>query len=238
MKRYEEVYKDIEKKILSGSFPAGSYLPSENELKEEFLVSRETIRKALNLLMNAGLIQKKQGKGSMVIERKLLNFPVSGLTSYKELQRQQGFTSKTKVVKLFKKKINALDAERTGFPLDSEVWYLLRERLIDGKSVVLDEDILLTSFIPNLTVEIAENSIYDYFENELGLEIAYAEKEITISSVNDEDKLYLALSTNDINVVSIKSRVYLSDSTLFQYTESRHRVDKFRFVDFARRNKI
>ncbi|GAA0499082.1 hypothetical protein GCM10008986_27770 [Salinibacillus aidingensis] len=37
------------------------------------------------------------------------------------------------------------------------------------------------------------------------------------------------------SIVVIKSLVYLEDTSLFQYTESRHRPDKFRFVDFARR---
>lgn len=37
------------------------------------------------------------------------------------------------------------------------------------------------------------------------------------------------------NVVVVRSQVYLEDASQFQYTESRHRPDKFRFVDFARR---
>ena len=36
-------------------------------------------------------------------------------------------------------------------------------------------------------------------------------------------------------VVVVKSYTYLEDRSLFQYTESRHRTDKFKFVDFARR---
>ncbi|MNR28730.1 Trehalose operon transcriptional repressor [compost metagenome] len=37
------------------------------------------------------------------------------------------------------------------------------------------------------------------------------------------------------HVVVVRNFVYLEDTTLFQYTESRHRLDKFQFVDFARR---
>lgn len=36
-------------------------------------------------------------------------------------------------------------------------------------------------------------------------------------------------------IVVVKNYIYFDDATLFQYTESRHRPDKFRFVDFARR---
>ncbi|GAY77341.1 trehalose operon transcriptional repressor [Sporolactobacillus inulinus] len=40
------------------------------------------------------------------------------------------------------------------------------------------------------------------------------------------------------HVVVVRSLVYLENAQLFQYTESRHRADKFRFVDFARRDHM
>ena len=39
-------------------------------------------------------------------------------------------------------------------------------------------------------------------------------------------------------LVCVKSYTYLEDATLFQYTISKHRPDKFRFVEFARKNTI
>lgn len=39
-------------------------------------------------------------------------------------------------------------------------------------------------------------------------------------------------------LVCVKSYTYLEDATLFQYTESKHRPDKFRFVEFARRSHM
>ena len=39
-------------------------------------------------------------------------------------------------------------------------------------------------------------------------------------------------------VVCVKSYTYLEDATLFQYTIAKHRPDKFRFVDFARRTEL
>ena len=45
------------------------------------------------------------------------------------------------------------------------------------------------------------------------------------------------LDMGDYNmVVVVKSHTYLENNTLFQCTESRHRPDKFRFVDLAKRN--
>ena len=39
-------------------------------------------------------------------------------------------------------------------------------------------------------------------------------------------------------LVCVRSYTYLDDATLFEYTISKHRPDKFRFVDFTRRSEI
>ena len=64
------------------------------------------------------------------------------------------------------------------------------------------------------------------------LDISYAQKEITIDFVNDEDKTYLDLKPKDRHVVSVRSHVYLANNNVFQYTESRHQVDKFPLLSF------
>ena len=46
-------------------YPPHTLLPSEKQLIDIYGASRETIRKALNLLRSTGYIQKKQGKGSI-----------------------------------------------------------------------------------------------------------------------------------------------------------------------------
>ncbi|MGF6240471.1 MULTISPECIES: GntR family transcriptional regulator [Paraburkholderia] len=56
----------IEQEILSGRLPFGQQLESEHELVERFAVSRNTVRKGLDLLTNGGLITRKGGIGSFV----------------------------------------------------------------------------------------------------------------------------------------------------------------------------
>jgi GntR family trehalose operon transcriptional repressor len=236
MKAYELIYNSLEGSILKGQYAADEFLPSENQLVKQFHVSRDTIRKALNKLMANGYIQKIQGKGSLVLKRDQLRFPVSGLTSYKELQLSAGYQSQTRVVRLKKIRIDADLANRTGFMLEDEVFVLTRIRQIDNSNIIIDHDLLLTSVVPYLDTEIAEDSIYNYFENKLGLTISFAEKEITVEPLKAEDHQYLDLNEQDNNIVVIRSRVFLANAQQFQYTESRHRADKFKFYDFARRN--
>ncbi|EMB77257.1 GntR family regulatory protein [Streptococcus mutans 5SM3] len=43
------------------------------------------------------------------------------------------------------------------------------------------------------------------------------------------------MKSQDVYMALIRSRVYLSSTQQFQYTESKHKIDKFKFVNFARR---
>lgn len=233
MKKYQEIFNDLQEKILNGSYLAGVLLPTEKELQDQYKVSRDTVRKALRLLTEKGLIQKVQGRGSQVLKQELLNFPVSGLTSYKELVDGLGLNSQTRVISLDLMTVDEQTALQTGFPEGSQVWKLLRTRSIDGIVSVLDLDYLAKDCVPNLTQEIAQTSIYAHLEEELGLDISYAQKEITIQASTERERLLM--DNQDDYLVLIRSRVYLGDTRQFQYTESRHKIDKFQFVDFARR---
>ncbi|HFI0577639.1 TPA: trehalose operon repressor [Streptococcus suis] len=233
MKKYQEIYNDLKEKIRTNIYPAERSLPTEQQLQEMYGVSRDTVRKALAMLTEGGLIQKVQGRGSMVLKQEILNFPVSGLTSYQELTASLQLSSQTEVVSLDMLTVNSSLASLTGFEPFSKVWKVVRTRSIDGKISVVDTDYLAVELVPDLTIEIAQKSIYQYLEGQLGLDIAYAQKEITVEPTSREERDLM--QSQDDYLVLIKSRVYLGDTRQFQYTESKHKIDKFRFVDFARR---
>ncbi|SFA94854.1 trehalose operon repressor [Clostridium frigidicarnis] len=233
--KYLSIYNDIVGKIENGIYEINDKLPSEHILMKEYNVSRDTIRKALNILEQNGYIQKTKGKGSFVLDINKFNFPVSGVVSFKELTDKIGKDSETKVESL--KCIFPRTSMAKSLELNPEdkVWEVIRARTLDKEKIILDKDYVAQKFVENLTEEICKDSLYNYIENELGLKIAYSKKEITVQMATEEDKKYLDMKNFDMIVV-VKSYTYLDDTSLFQYTESRHRPDKFVFVDFARRH--
>lgn len=66
--RYVTVYDKLFKKINEGNFPEGSRLPSEPDLAKQLGVSRTTLRQALALLQDDGLIKNIRGKGNYIIK--------------------------------------------------------------------------------------------------------------------------------------------------------------------------
>lgn len=63
---YSQLKEVIVKKIDNGEYPTGSKIPSENELCEEFGLSRPTVRQAVSELVSEGKLQIIKGKGTFV----------------------------------------------------------------------------------------------------------------------------------------------------------------------------
>ncbi|KUP04418.1 trehalose operon transcriptional repressor [Bacillus coahuilensis p1.1.43] len=232
--KYQLIFKELADRIKRGEYPPHTKLPSEHELVDTYQTSRETIRKALNLLSQKGYIQKIHRKGSVVLDINKFDFPISGLVSFKEIMKKMNEDAETIVHSVTVEKPNHVLQSQMNIGKDEQVYKVVRSRKIDGEAIILDIDYFLKRYVAVLDAEIAKGSIYEYLENEVGLQISFAKKEIVVESCTEDDKMWLDLLEYD-HVVVVKNYVYLDHAQLFQYTESRHRLDKFRFVDFARR---
>lgn len=68
VKVFEQVAKQIEKRILVGELRSGDRLPTERELAEQFHVSRTAVREAMKILAQKGLVDMRPGRGTIVID--------------------------------------------------------------------------------------------------------------------------------------------------------------------------
>lgn len=230
------IVQDLAQKIHHHLYEVGDYLPSENQLTELYGASRNTIRKSLDQLTEMGFIQKIKGKGSMVLDFQRYAFPISGITSFKELNQSMGMSAHTQVLNQA-----TLTQLPEGFklPEDSvkQCFYLERLRMVDGQPSVYDVDCLLSPPINDFPTIKDDESIYEILEGQMNFSISYATKEITVEQVDEPIRAGLQLD-HDQPAVVVKSKVYLEDTTLIQLTHSYHHPDKFRFIDFARRRKL
>ena len=236
LNKYNQIYREISNDIQEGRYVKDDVLPSEHRLVETFDVSRETVRKALNLLQENGFIQKMKGKGSVVIYDSSMDFTVSHLTSFKEIQQLKTKKYTTTVAGLeqypaeqFPRVMQAL-----GLAPEDRVWQLMRQRKHEGETHIVDMDYFIVDMMPGLSAGIAEDSIYEYIEKRLGLTIAYSHKEITFDTMTDEE-IELFGHSEPPYVATVRSVVHLNDARPFQYNISKHLASEFKFVEFSRR---
>lgn len=64
--KYESLYHHLKNQILNGTLKYGDKIPPENELASQFSLSRYTVRRAIELLTNEGLLEKRHGSGTFV----------------------------------------------------------------------------------------------------------------------------------------------------------------------------
>ncbi|WP_407929205.1 trehalose operon repressor [Agrilactobacillus fermenti] len=232
--KYLSIAQDLSSKIKYGQYPVGDKLPSEAALMRLYGTSRDTIRKALEELTNNGLIQKVKGKGSIVLNTSRFTFPISGITTFSELNQRQQMHALTKIINLEERALPENIADQVAVEQRATT-FVRRLRQIEQEPIVVDEDYVLKSIVPHIPRSVAENSLYKYFEQELNLDIAYATKSITVEPGDDYTCQLLNLPAKSL-VVIVRSLTYLADTSFFQYTTSLHRPDRFKFIDFARRS--
>jgi GntR family transcriptional regulator len=95
--RYRAIADELRARVSAGEFGAGRLLPSESELSSSFHVSRVTVRKALELLRDEGLIDARQGFGWFVSTDPVRQ-PLARLGTIEEQLGELGRSSERKVV--------------------------------------------------------------------------------------------------------------------------------------------
>lgn len=73
----DEVSEQIRNSIASGEMPVGAKLPVEKELSDMYGVGRSTIREAVSVLSNIGMLRVMQGKGTFVVSQRATNEPIA-----------------------------------------------------------------------------------------------------------------------------------------------------------------
>ncbi|HEL2052091.1 TPA: GntR family transcriptional regulator [Streptococcus suis] len=235
MSKYKKVYADIKEKIEQNIWQANQEMPTENELMEIYSYSKDTIRKALSLLEMDGYIQKRQGRNSIILDHNLVRKPfVSELKTVSELNRSAHHQVQTELTNLYIVQGQPEVMKELEVDEKTDLYRVSRVRTIDGERLEYEISYFDRRIVPYLSKEIAEKSIYQYLEEELGLQISHSRREISFRFANEEEKSLLDLADYDM-VVSVTSTTYLADGRPFQYGTITYRPDKVTFVSMAKR---
>lgn len=236
--KFEMIYKDLKEKIESQEYTYQELLPSENTMVDIYHCSRNTIRRAVAELAEQGYVQSLHGKGVRIIYQPIdpASFTIGGIESFKESATRNRKKTRTEVIQFAEIVCDERISAKTGFPIDSELYYIQRVRFLEEKALILDINMFLKSIVPGLTPAIAKESIYEYIENELEMSIVTSKRKMTVERTTEIDEKYLEL--DDYNCLAVVSgQTYNADGIMFEYTQSRHRPDYFCFQDTATRKK-
>ena len=231
---YYNIYEGLRDRILEGKYPYQTLIPSESKLTSIYSCSHNTVRKALSVLMLHGFVQPIRGKGVLVIYRpdRRANFVLGDIETFKEAAARNGLEAKTKVLKFERVVADKTLAGLTGFMPGDTLLSLERVRVFDGKALIRDKNYFLDSLLPGLTPRIAEDSVYAYAENVLGMRIVTSNRTVTMDYATAEDRERMDLLDFDMLAV-VTNHTFNAQGAMFESTQSRHRPDYFTFHNTA-----
>ena len=126
--RYHQIADELRMRVTSGEYAAGRLMPSEAELSEEFAVSRVTVRKALEVLRDEGLVNARQGFGWFVAGETVRQ-PLARLATIEDQMRASGMKPERRILEFAFEKAPKEGARSLG---SSQVLRVRRVNLADG----------------------------------------------------------------------------------------------------------
>ena len=87
----DQVLDILVERITNGVYPPGSQLPPEEQLREEFNVSRSTIRAAVSRLEDRKLVHRQRGVGTYISKHLKISNPLNEFIEFRNLIREHGY---------------------------------------------------------------------------------------------------------------------------------------------------
>ncbi|WP_278279540.1 MULTISPECIES: GntR family transcriptional regulator [Clostridium] len=223
--------EELEREILDGKFDYDKKLPTEEELMERFNVSRNTIRKAIEVLVGKGYIYQVHGSGVFLREfSKPGCVPMWDMSGLTRTFSKDKLTSRLLDLSL----IEANDelAEKMKCKIHTKLYHVRRVRYMNDEPFTIEESFFNKDIILYLNEDICKKSIYDYIINDLKLKIKFADKIISCEKLNKDEALLLHLNEGDPSLI-VENTVFLSNGTIFDFSREKYNYTRSKLLSLA-----
>ena len=232
---YQKIITSLKKSIDDGEY-SDMRLPDERSLAESYSVSRSSIKRALGLMADQGIIFKKRGSGTFVNPLYLKqgsSFSYSG----KNLGITDSFNANGQKpgVKVLKFDVVHPDKDLQDnlFLKPSEFVYSFeRLRFLDDVPFMIETGYIPIKLAPELSEQIASESSFNYVESELGKEVNKTYLTISAQPSDEEGKKLLNLSANE-PVGLMEGIFFLDDGTPFEFSTMKLHYKYFKYDSFV-----
>ncbi|PFG57948.1 transcriptional regulator, GntR family [Vibrio sp. ES.051] len=225
--KYIEIAELLERKIKDGELEPKSMIPKESALQEAFSVSRVTIRKSLQILVDKGLISRTRGSGTYINDLKAQHDALHLLGFIEEVSRQ-GKVPSSQVIKFELKKPTEQIAKKLNLTPNDDTYEIHRLRCINDEPEIYEITHMPAGLFPDLSIAIMNGSKYEYIEKDKGLKIAKSSQSVKPYLLDAE----IASNLNESEaspILKVESTGYLDDGRAFEYTVNYFRLYQYSF---------
>jgi GntR family transcriptional regulator len=221
---YLQVARNLRVHIASEGVDPGSALPSERDLSELLGMSRVTVRKGIEKLIEEGILFRKQGSGTFVARR--IVAPGAALSSFSDDARSRG--ESPGIIWVMRSIAAATDeeAELLEIPAGGSVARLGRIRLSNGEPLAIEHAVVPAEFLPDVAA--LGDSLYEALAG-TGARPVSGIQRIRASQATPIEAGMLAIGKN-AEVLRIERVTRNKDGRVVELTRSAYRGDRFEYV--------
>ncbi len=226
---YVQIADDLLDRIESGELRPGDRLPAERKLSEQLNVNRMTVRRAFNLLETQGLLERRQGSGTYLADRKIER-QASVLISFTRGMQRRGYLPGARVILFKRKPVEPPVAGVLNLSGSAMVYQIHRLRTINQEPVLLERLTIPIHRFPDFERhDLSIHSLYAVMQKEYGVTVDHARQSL-------EPAVALAYEAGLLEVpvgapLMLELRVAFDQGgTPVEFGEDLYRGDRFQFV--------
>lgn len=234
---YEQLKNIIAEQIENGELKPEQQIPSERELCEKYQVSRITVRQAIALAENEGLVVRTHGRGTFVSANSKIEQGLTKVSNFQETLSTQGLVGTTIIHKA--------DVIPNNFLLSRLLENNLREQIVNlqliglgNKEPIVFYDTFFSHALGDLMIEAAKKALtktipfstldlYREFQQEIGIAPTHAEQ--TFEATLADEFLADVLQVDKGEPIFRVSSIVYADKQTIEYKEAYYRGDKYKF---------
>jgi GntR family phosphonate transport system transcriptional regulator len=224
----EAVYSQIARRLeeqIQQFYQPGDLLPSEQALAAQFAVNRHTVRRAVEQLVDNGLVERQHGRGTFVLDRPL-DYAIGRTTRFTETLESIGRTARSQILRKLVIPARGGVAQRLGLGEDAAVLWIETLRYTDDRPICVISHFLPQARFPGLLDEYQGGSLHEFIGRRYGLRLRRQESLVTACLPQGDDAALLGMPQNR-PVLRVKSvNVGEPDPQPLEYALTRFRADR------------
>ncbi len=202
-------------------------IPSERVLAKEHNLSRMTVRKAIDYLVDQNKLYRVNKVGTFTTDEKLYK-KVDAFSGFTNEVRRAGGEPSSELIEYSLQAANKHIAANLGIKEGDLIYKVIRLRKKNGVPIMIDEAHFPQAIIP-LNEQVVTGSIYDYIQNTLGLKIVTANQRFKATFAKKEYQKYLEIDELT-PVIRTELHVYLEDGRIFEFNHGYINTDRYEIV--------
>lgn len=229
MAKYKDIADDLRRRIVEQEYTYGQKLPYEYVLCMSYHCNKETMKKALDILVKEGLIIRRRGAGTFVKDYN----PESesfALRFSRGLTAKYGKTKKvtSEIIEFEVVPADEYLAAKLQIELGDFVYHIIRVRYLDDEQYKMEISYMPIGLIPNLKAHHLKGSLYEYIEGDLNLKIQSCHLSITSHLSTSLEQQYLDLKEGE-PYIQEEQTSFLNTGQIFNYTLARYHYKNYEF---------